>query len=98
MSLPVVLRVLAQIEFDEAHDFYESRVQGLGHRFSDSVHGVLFRIGNNPKGFPIAKQNIHRAIVPGFPYRVYYYEEANRVVVISVFHTSRNPAVWMKRR
>ncbi len=95
---PVVLRTLAQIEFDEAHDFYESRVHGLGKRFSDTVQRLLDRIGMNPKIYPIAKLDIHRAIVPGFPYRVYYYMETLRVVVISVFHTSRNPAIWQGRR
>ena len=38
-----------------------------------------------------------RLLVIGFPYCVYYREEPGRVLVLAVFHTSRDPTVWQSR-
>ena len=38
-----------------------------------------------------------KAVVSRFPYVVLYREEAGEVVVISVFHTARDPSIWQSR-
>jgi plasmid stabilization system protein ParE len=40
---------------------------------------------------------IRKAVVPRFPYCIFYRAEATRVHVIAVFHSSRNPAIWQGR-
>lgn len=97
MSLPVVLDPEARAEFDEGYDFYEGRRAGLGEAFADAVQAVLDRIGLNPKLHAAVFGDIRRAVVRGFPYCVYYREEATLVRVLSVFHTSRDPAIWQSR-
>jgi plasmid stabilization system protein ParE len=37
------------------------------------------------------------ALVRRFPYAVYYRVEPERIVVIAVFHTKRDPGVWQSR-
>lgn len=37
------------------------------------------------------------AMVPGFPYRVIFCEEAEHVVVYAVAHTKQRPGYWRKR-
>lgn len=32
-----------------------------------------------------------------FPYRIYFRERNQRIVVLAVFHSARNPAVWQQR-
>jgi plasmid stabilization system protein ParE len=96
VSLPVVLDPEAQVEFDEAYDWYE-RERGLGERFADEIQTVFDRIGKMPKLHQIVLKDVRRAVVRRFPYCVYYREEAALVRVISVFNARRDPKIWQRR-
>ncbi len=97
LSLAVILDPEARVEFDEGYDFYEGRQAGLGEVFADAVQLVLDRIGESPQSHRVVFGNVRRAVVHGFPYCVYYREEATQVRVLSVFHTKRDPNVWQSR-
>lgn len=97
MSIPVILDPEAREEFDEGYDFYESRRAGLGELFADAVQIVFDRIGTTPRLHQVVFGNVRRAVVSGYPYCVYYREESSTVRVLSVFHTSRDPAIWQSR-
>ena len=51
MTPPVILRRLAQTEFDEAADWYDRRQPGRGAAFTTEVRQVLSRIATNPDAF-----------------------------------------------
>lgn len=97
MKLPLRLLPEAKDEFDEAADRYELKQAGLGVDFVAKVREVLHLIAGNPKLHGVVYQDVRKAVVKRFPYIVLYHEEAGEVVVISVFHTSRDPAVWQSR-
>lgn len=97
MSKPVVLRQAAREEFDEAADWYEARQAGLGAQFVAAVQAVFDRVSANPKLYAVVRRDIRKGVVAGFPYSVYYREQQARVVVIAVFHSSRDPAIWQGR-
>jgi plasmid stabilization system protein ParE len=97
MSLPVVLRDEAKLEFDEAFDFYEGRRPGLGVQFVDRVQAVFDRIAENPQLHALVLGDVRKAVVRRFPFCVYYRSNSQRVEVIAVFHTSRNPSIWQNR-
>jgi toxin ParE1/3/4 len=97
MSLPVVLRPEARQEYDDAFDYYEAQRAGLGPAFAARVNEVLTRIGKAPKMHRIVRGDIRKAVVIKFPYCLFYRELADRVEVIAVFHTSRDPSVWQQR-
>lgn len=42
-------------------------------------------------------KDARRAVVKRFPYVVIYQEMPTEVLVISVFHTSRDPKEWQRR-
>jgi toxin ParE1/3/4 len=42
-------------------------------------------------------EDVRKAVVSGFPYCVYYREVEGSVVILSVFHTSRDPKEWQER-
>ncbi len=94
MSLPVVLRPSARREYDDAVDYYQAQRVGLGDRFAARVNEVLTRVGRSPRMHTTVRGDVRNAVVAKFPYCVYYRELADRVEVISVFHTSRDPADW----
>jgi plasmid stabilization system protein ParE len=97
MNLPVILRGRARREFDEAVDWYEGRQAGLGDKFTAAVQGVLDDISANPRRHPRALGEVRQGLVRGFPYCVYFREERGRIIVIAIFHASRDPSDWQSR-
>ncbi len=97
MSLPVVFHRAALVEFDHASDWYEHRRAGLGAAFTASVQRVIDQIGVQTDFYPMVFPGMREALVPSFPYCVYFHEEPERVVVMSIFHTARDPSIWQSR-
>ena len=97
MSLPVVLRDEAQAEFDEAFDWYDAQRPGLGTEFVAEVQKVFDHIAASPLARPVAWADIRKAAVRRFPYCVFYRPHPDRVEVLAVFHTSRDPSIWQGR-
>ena len=58
---------------------------------------ILNRVAANPKLHATVYQDVRKAVVTKFPYVVIYREEAGELLVVAVFHTSRDPSVWQSR-
>lgn len=97
MSLPVTFLRIARVEFDNAANWYEQRRSGLGAAFTASVDRVLDRISQQPHFYGQAYKDVREALVPRYPYCVYYRIEDAGILVLSVFHTARDPSVWQER-
>ena len=98
MTLPLVFRPAAQAEFDAAAVWLAAQRSGLGSDFVAEVQQVLDTIAGQPERYPIVLGDAREAPVSRFPYCVYYRVKPDRVVVIAVFHLSRDPAVWQGRK
>lgn len=84
----------ATFDLEDAHEWYEQQLNGLGERFIKEVDYYLSAIENNPYQFAIQFSGKYRfATLNKFPYRlVYNIDESSKCVyVFAVFHTSRNP-------
>ena len=97
MTLPVILGDEATAELDEAFDYYEDRRAGRGVDFVTRVQSVLDRIGAHPLRHGVVFADVRKALVPDFPYCVFYRPLDTRVEVVAVFHGSRDPAIWQGR-
>jgi toxin ParE1/3/4 len=97
VRLPIVLRVEAEQEFDEAFDYYDERRVGLGAEFVAEVQRVFDRLAVSPMMHQIVFADIRKGVVRRFPYCVFYRPHPDHVEVIAVFHTSRDPSVWQSR-
>lgn len=97
VSTQIVFRRVARAEFDKAGDWYEDRRPGLSASFASAVQAVLDQIAEHPDRYAIAEGEIREAQVSGFPYCVYYRAEPERIIVLAVFHTSRDPDDWRSR-
>ncbi len=97
MSFPIRLLPEAKTEFDAGADWYEQQRPGLGVDFVARVREVLNRIAANPQLHATVYGDVRKAVVAQFPYVVLYPEDAGEVVVIAVFHTARDPAIWQSR-
>jgi plasmid stabilization system protein ParE len=98
MSRPVVLRPQAEFELLQAERWYEERKPGLGGEFRTALDGILGRASALPLSFPKVHGEKRRALVPRFPYALYFALIDEQVVVVGVVHGHRDPGVWKSRR
>jgi plasmid stabilization system protein ParE len=97
MSLPLDFHPAVRDEIDDAHDWYERRQSGLGGDFLDEVQRVLAEIQANPSRYGFADGDIREGLLHRFPYAIYYRELPDRVRVLAVYHTAREPSRWQSR-
>lgn len=97
MSFPIVFRLEAQAEFDEAFDWYEQKQTGLGIDFLNCVAEVLARIGSMPEFYAMISWDVRRAVVQRFPYSIFYRLETAQIVVLAIFHSKHDPKIWQSR-
>lgn len=98
MTYALVFRPQVRQELDEAYNWYESQLSGLGEEFLDCVDETLNFICLFPESYPVVHKDVRRAVVKRFPYAVYYRIVSSRVIVTAIFHSSRNPKAWQKRK
>lgn len=96
MSFSLIIRKRAEGHIAGAFDWYEQQRPQLGSEFLLSVEAALHLIGTSPHLFQTRYKNIRIALTARFPYGIFYFIEENRIVVIAVFHLSRNPKLWRK--
>ena len=97
MTLPISFRRLARQELDDAGDWYERERPGLGFEFFSEIERLLNLIAAAPQQFPVVYRDLRKAVARRFPYCIYFREKPRRIVVLAVFHSARNPAVWQQR-
>jgi plasmid stabilization system protein ParE len=97
MILPIRLLPEARAELTDAVDWYERQRPKLGSSFFAEVQAAFNRIAANPQLYAPVYGPVRKASVRRFPYVVLYREEPGEVVIISVFHTSRDPSIWQQR-
>jgi plasmid stabilization system protein ParE len=97
MSLPVVFLAAAADEFRVAYRWYERQRPGLGDELFVEVSNAIRQIAEAPTLHAILYRDLRRVLTRRFPYAVYYRVEANRIVIVAVFHGSRNPKHWRRR-
>jgi plasmid stabilization system protein ParE len=90
-ALPLVFRRIAQRELDDSVAWYHYRDARLGVEFKDEIENYLKRISANPVQFPKICGEVRRAVLRRFPYSIHFLLEANRIVILAVFHAQRAP-------
>lgn len=97
MKFDVVFRRAAQDEFADAAAWYEAQRAGLGTEFISEIERCVATIAQRPRHYSVTADDIRRAPVARFPYGIHFRIEAGRIVVLAVFHASRDPAIWRAR-
>ncbi|MGL4464018.1 MAG: type II toxin-antitoxin system RelE/ParE family toxin [Planctomycetia bacterium] len=97
MSLPLEFHPDVQVETDAAYSWYERQRTGLGAEFLDAVERVLAEIAANPSRRGFAEGDVRAGSPARFPYAVYYRVLDDRIRVLAVFHTARDPSAWHSR-
>jgi plasmid stabilization system protein ParE len=97
MNLPLVFHADVDGEILEAYRWYEQQCAGLGDDFLVKIEEVLDGLRQTPQIHQKIYGDVCRALPRRFPYAVYYRIHADRVEVIAVQHSRRDPSGWQSR-
>ncbi len=97
MTYPLTLVAEAEQELLEATRRYDEIRDGLGDEFLESVDAALNRILRGPRQAPVILRTARVALVERFPYIVVYEFAHERVRVLAIQHSHRDPAAWQTR-
>lgn len=98
MNRVIVLRKIAGQEFEDAIGWYDAERPGLGREFRAAINQQFDRIATNPEFFRKVRGEVRRAVIPRrFPYVIHFIIEPDQIVILSVFHASRDPKEWERR-
>ena len=97
MSLPIIVRPVADAEFVESIDHYKQVGEAVARDFARTIDDVIREVALTPKRYPIVEGDVREAPVGGFPFAVYYRVRANRLIVLAIYHQSRDPSGWKTR-
>jgi plasmid stabilization system protein ParE len=97
MSSRIVFRTEAQADVAAAFAWYEDQRAGLGLQFLDEIEHCLQRIAESPEACPVVYRRFRRALTSRFPYKVFYFLEADSINIVAVLHAARHPLRWRSR-
>ncbi len=93
----VLFDKLARLEIDDAIEFYELEVPGLGKRFQKEVKQGIHRICEYPLAWTKEKGDVRKYILHKFPYKILYSIEEGYIYIIAIAHGHRRPNYWIDR-
>jgi toxin ParE1/3/4 len=85
-------------ETGEAQEWYESKSSGLGEEFIVAIELQLKRLEQAPLLYAEIIPGVRRALIPRFPFGLFYVVRSNLIHVLAVLHDARNPNRWPKSR
>ena len=98
MKRELIVRRRAEAQAFHARDWYESQLEGLGHRFVDELDRAIQKAHQNPQHYQAVHREIRRVLLRRFPYAVFFVFEIERVVVLAILHQYEDPAKWEELR
>lgn len=94
MSFTLLVKDEAEEDLQSAYDWYEEQQFGLGDTFLNQIDQSFNEILNNPKAFQKRYKKVRMNFTQQFPFGVHYKIEQNKIVVLAVLHTNRDPKNW----
>lgn len=98
MAYNVVIEENALNDIQQAIDYYDEQLIGLGEKFENAIHKNIIKLAKNPF-FEMRYDNIRCFPIKKFPFMIHFevQENKNNIRILAVFHTSRNINLVKKR-
>ena len=96
--MKIKIHELANNEFKDAIDWYENQSKGLGNRFKETVINQIKKIDKNPEWFLKETDNIYKAYIPKFPYKILFSINKDMLIIWAIAHMHREPWYWQSRK
>lgn len=97
MKYQIYFRSEAESDLQQAYDWYQSIMPGLGDDFLISVDAAVHSVQRNPRLYLLVYKNVRRALLRRFPYGLFYVIRGTNIVVLAAFHM-RQDLRGMKNR
>ena len=97
MSRLLVLEPEAEAEIFNTAGWYEQRNPAACAAFLRAIDRALRLIQDHPEQYQVVYREARRALVDGFPYALFFKLTDREIIIVSCFHTSRNPRAWRGR-
>lgn len=91
MDFNVLISKKATLEIEESITYYQEINKALANRFYIEVNENIEVIKRNPFIFPIKFDTFRETPLKIFPFVIVYEIIDNLIIIVDVFHTSRNP-------
>ncbi len=91
MDYKLVIQYEAIMDVREAFIWYEEQKNGLGFSLFEELELCYQKLSKNPQHYGMLNKWLRKMKVPGFPYLIIYEIDYDRVVVTSIWHTSKSP-------
>lgn len=97
MTLRIVFRRAAKLEFEDAAVWYDEMRPGLGEEFIREIDEAITKAASAPQRHPVVLDDVRRTVARRFPFAVYFRVRSDALIVLAVFHGRRNPRIWQRR-
>ena len=97
MSYTVSIAEAAEKDLHEAFQWYEEKQVSMGQRFKNDVSNTIDSIQRHPLQSSVRYKNARVRFLHDFPCGIHYRIHEHHILIIAVFHTSRNPEQWKSR-
>ena len=88
---------IAQLELDDAIEYYNNETAGLGDTFLTEVLKALGRIGEFPEAWHPCSKRTRRCQTRRFPYGIIYQTREREILIVAISNLHRNPEYWQDR-
>ncbi|MBN1932290.1 MAG: type II toxin-antitoxin system RelE/ParE family toxin [Desulfobacterales bacterium] len=88
---------IAQIELNDAIEYYNYEVPGFGDAFLTEILNALDRIGEFPKAWQACSKRTRRCQTRRFPYGIIYQIREKEILIVAIANLHRKPNYWKDR-
>jgi plasmid stabilization system protein ParE len=97
MRYKVIVRPEAEDDLKEAFSWYEDKRKGLGYDFLLQVDAGINFINRYPEIHPIEYKGTRKYVIKRFPYKIIYFIEEEKIIILAVIHGKRRPDLIKER-
>jgi len=95
--MKIILLPPSDAELQDAIDFYNGQMDGLGERFYQNFLETIRHIEARPELWRKIGKNTHRINISRFPYLILYVQQQEEILVTCIAHQHRDPPYYMNR-
>jgi hypothetical protein len=88
----------AESELNEAVDYYDACLEGLGLELAWEIHATIDNICEFPLAWTPLSHNTRRCLLRRFPYGVVYQSKGGEIIIMAIMQLNRKPDYWCKRK
>jgi len=94
----VKYHVAVRVDIQNARNWYRNHSPQLERRFVASIKVGIEKLSKNPQHNQKRYRSLRVLQVDVFPYGIYYlWDNSETIIILSVFHNARNPAILQER-